>query len=100
MPVMEIAIFPASEADPRELFDQVHARCVAVVERCGLPYHVSERILVQGSIGELFALAERMHGAAREADGTPRVRTEIHIEDGGAVERLLDGRIEILQAAV
>jgi hypothetical protein len=95
---MKIVISPVGDASSAQLME-VRGRCVALVERCGLPYHLGQPILIQGSIGELFALAERMHGSARDAEGAPRIRTEIQFEDGGAVERLRDGQIELLQAA-
>ncbi len=96
---MEIGVQPMGSASDA-LASELRQRWIAVVERSGLPYHIGVRILIQGSVGELFALAERLHGTAREVDGAPGVRTDIHIEDGGAVERLLDGRVEVLQAAV
>ena len=78
------------------------ARCVAVVEECGLPYRVGAMgTVVQGTVDELFDLAAKMHAAARgDRDGAPRVLTTLRIDDQGSVEHNLDDRVRIIEKSL
>jgi uncharacterized protein YqgV (UPF0045/DUF77 family) len=61
------------------------ARCARLAEASRLPHRVTdEAIVIQGSIPELFALAERMHEEVRSDEGIPGVITTMRIEDDKA----------------
>jgi uncharacterized protein YqgV (UPF0045/DUF77 family) len=98
MPVMEIAIEPVG--GDAHMHDLV-SRAVSVVEQSGLPYRVGPMsTVVQGSLGELLALAERMHHRAWEGEDVPRILTTIRIDETRGAEKPLDDRVKIVVESV
>lgn len=76
---MEISVYPLGTGDAS--ITKHIAKIFDVLESCGMTYQITVMgTIVEGTVHELFALAERLHDTVF-ADGVDRVVTTIKIDE-------------------
>jgi uncharacterized protein (TIGR00106 family) len=92
MAVMEISVVPVGTDNPS--ISHYVAECVAIVKGKGLPYELTSMgTNVEGELGDLLEVAEKMHQLPFER-GAQRVLTSIKIDDRRDKKLSMQGKKE------